>query len=489
MVESAFPSISKEKQSQLVQNLQQWSLANGLVIYPPNFQSHQPVSAPITLFPTPLPKIAFQDASDVQLLFNELYAKVSSDLKFLETELEDLAKFDPDFTGKLWELYLEAKKQGIVQPLSLGIFRSDYMVNEIEGQKPQIKQIEFNTVSVSFGGLSTKVGELHKYLNQNGDYSIEGSAPYYEVKDLPVSESIEKLSEGLADGDYYYNDKQTNKGTVVLIVVQDKERNVFDQRLLEYALLKNHGVRSIRLTLAEISEKTFVDSETKKLFIKDTKDEVSVVYFRSGYSPNDFTAQSDWDNRLYLETSKAIKAPTLLTQLAGAKKIQQILTEESILKQFLPNKDHENFKQLLDTFVAIYPLDNSTRGLQAKKLAFQKPENFVLKPQREGGGNNIYKQDIPGFLKSIPEKDWAGYILMELIHPPTYQNKIIRDGEIYDEPIISELGRFGTIVFNQSNGEILSNKNSGWLLRSKFESSNEGGVAAGFGCVDSVVLI
>ncbi|CAM9010402.1 unnamed protein product [Wickerhamomyces anomalus] len=77
---------------------------------------------------------------------------------------------------------------------------------------------------------------------------------------------------------------------------------------------------------------------------------------------------------------------------------------------------------------------------------------------------------------------------MELIHPHNYKNKIIRDGKIYDEPIISELGRFGTIVFNQETGEVLSNKNSGWLLRSKFESSNEGGVAAGFGCVDSVVL-
>jgi glutathione synthase len=78
---------------------------------------------------------------------------------------------------------------------------------------------------------------------------------------------------------------------------------------------------------------------------------------------------------------------------------------------------------------------------------------------------------------------------MELIHPEIHRNKILRNGEIFNEPIVSELGRFGTIVFNQETGEVLKNRDSGWLLRSKFNSSNEGGVAAGFGCVDSVVLV
>ncbi|CCH40519.1 Glutathione synthetase [Wickerhamomyces ciferrii] len=491
MVTAAFPQLEKSQEESLVDNLLQWSLANGLVIYPPNFKSYQPVSAPTTLYPTPFPKVAFQDAKDVQLLFNELYAKVASDEKFLFGIIDELAQFDSDFTGKLWETYIKAKNQGIVQPLSLGIFRSDYMVNEIEGKKPQIKQIEFNTVSVSFGGLSEKVGELHNYLNNHGDYSLdEDSSKFYKTEDLPISDSIKKLSDGLADGDYYYNNQKKSTGTIVLVVVQDRERNVFDQRLLEFALLSNHGIKSIRLTLSEIESKTFIEPNSKKLFIKSTNDEVSVVYFRSGYAPTDFNSQKDWDNRLILETSKAIKAPTLLTQLAGAKKIQQILTDEEIISKFITKnpETENNFSQLLDTFVAIYPLDNSPKGLDAKKLALETPDNFVLKPQREGGGNNIYKQDIPNFLKSIPEKDWAGYILMELIHPQHYQNKILRDGEIYNEPIISELGRFGTIVFNQESGEILSNNDAGWLLRSKFESSNEGGVAAGFGCVDSVVL-
>ena len=154
----------------------------------------------------------------------------------------------------------------------------------------------------------------------------------------------------------------------------------------------------------------------------------------------------------------------------------------------LPTVSQEDLKKLMSTFVSIYPLDDSEEGKIAQKLAFEVPERFVLKPQREGGGNNIYKEEIPSFLEKLDKSDWGAYILMELINPPSYKNKIIRNNEVYNENIISELGVFGSILFNEANGEIYTNKNAGWLLRSKFSSSNEGGVAAGFGCVDNIYL-
>ena len=219
-------------------------------------------------------------------------------------------------------------------------------------------------------------------------------------------------------------------------------------------------------------------------------DEISVVYYRSGYGPSDYESNPEltWSARLFLETSAAIKCPSLLTQLSGAKKIQQILTSPEYIQKFLPLIAEDDLKKLLSTFVTIYPLDNSPQGKLAKKLAFEEPERFVLKPQREGGGNNIYKENIPAFLQNLKEEEWDAYILMELIDAPTHKNKIIRNDEIYNEDIISELGIFGTILFSEETGVVISNKNAGWLLRSKFSSSNEGGVAAGFGCVDNVYL-
>ncbi|KAH3687776.1 hypothetical protein WICPIJ_001239 [Wickerhamomyces pijperi] len=475
----SIPQLTAQQEAKLVLNLQQWALANSLIIYPPNHQPFQPVVAPVTLYPTPFSKKAFEDANDVQLAYNELYVKIVQEREFLVEVLEELSQFDKDFTGRLYSLYKESQaSSGVKQDLKLGLFRSDYLVEE-----EQIKQVEFNTVSVSFGGLSSKVGQLHEFLNEIGAYDAENKGKkLHKSEDLPVSKSIKGLADGLATADLHYNGKNTDKKTVVLVVVQEGERNVFDQRLLEFELLATHGVKSVRFSLSEIESKTYVDPKTSKIYVRGTDEEISVVYFRSGYAPTDFKTEADWKARLILENSYAIKGPDLLTQLAGAKKIQQILTDETILSKFITTSP-----KLLNTFVKIYPMDDTELGLQGKKLAFETPEKYVLKPQREGGGNNIYKSDIPTFLKSIDEAEWQGYILMELINPATVVNKIIRNESLLSNEIISELGIFGTVLFDSK--EVLSNTNAGWLLRSKFASSNEGGVAAGFGAVDSVYLV
>lgn len=484
-----FPALSEKNQAILVEKLLQWSLANGLVMYPPNFDTYSANNAPITLFPTPFPRDLFQTALDVQQTFNKLYVSVVANQKtWLLDVIQGLGDFDKDFTGKLYQTYTKAVEIGggkVAQPLSLGIFRSDYMFNE---KDHSIKQIEFNTVSVSFGGLSTKVAQVHHYLNKSGAFDNTYSNKYYADADLPISDSVNEIANGLAQGNYFYNGEKESTETVVLFVVQEGERNCFDQRLIEYALLNNFGIKSYRLSLEKIKQETTINGG--KLYMKGTMDEVSVVYYRSGYAPSDYESdpENTWDARLFLETSLAIKCPSLLTQLSGAKKIQQVLTNTQIIRKFLPDVTEDELEKLVSTFVKIYPLDGSEEGQIAKKLAFEEPENFVLKPQREGGGNNVYKQNIPVHLKSLPESEWGAYILMELIHPPTHKNKIIRNSDVYHEDIVSELGIFGTVLFDENSGEIKTNENAGHLLRSKFSSSDEGGVAAGFGCVDNVYL-
>lgn len=478
----SFPSLTPVEQSDLTENLTQWSLANGLIMYPPNFKSYSAGIAPVTLFPTPFPKKAFENAIAVQKLFNELYINVVSQHKeWLIKIIAELSQFDADFTGQLFKAHQLAVEQSggkLAQPLSLGVFRSDYMI-DTKDVEPQIKQIEFNTVSVSFGALSTKVGELHNHLNSSGFYA-EGK--YYTEAEIPISNSINELADGLAEAHLHYNAPKT----IILFVVQPNERNCFDQRHIEYSLLKNHGIRSRRVTLEEVESK--IVTKDSRIYFNDN--EISVVYYRSGYAPSDYELNPEltWSARVILEKSLAIKSPSLLTQLSGSKKIQQILTTTETVKKFLPEISETALTELLSTFVTIYPLDDTVEGKLAKKLAFEEPERFVLKPQREGGGNNIYKENIPSYLKSIDEKEWDAYILMELIDAPTHKNKLIRNDEIYSEEIVSELGIFGTILYNENTNEIISNKNSGWLLRSKFSSSNEGGVAAGFGCVDNIYL-
>ena len=43
----------------------------------------------------------------------------------------------------------------------------------------------------------------------------------------------------------------------------------------------------------------------------------------------------------------------------------------------------------------------SPEGEEGYKLAMTHYDNFVLKPQREGGGHNFYGEDIPKHLSSM----------------------------------------------------------------------------------------
>jgi glutathione synthetase len=220
---------------------------------------------------------------------------------------------------------------------------------------------------------------------------------------------------------------------------------------------------------------------------KGTEVEVSTVYFRAGYGPDDYPTPREWEARIRLERSRAVKCPTIATQLAGAKKVQQVLAVEEVLERFVQSP--EDVERIRGTFAAIYPLDTSPAGLEARKLAFETPEKYVLKPQREGGGNNVYRGKIPAFLKSIGEELWSGYILMELIESPPAEGVIVRNGEVMRGGVIGELGVYGVALWREDTGELLVNKEAGWLLRTKGFESEEGGVAAGFGCVDGVCLV
>lgn len=484
---------TKDQLDELIREINQWAITNGLTMYPPKFEAN-PSSAsvsPVTVYPTPIPRKCYDEAADIQPVFNELYARITQDIahsdSLLHKETEAMALSDPEFTGRLWSLYLETLKIAAnrKQALRLGIFRSDYLIDK-KNDNDQIKQVEFNTVSVSFAGLSGKIDRLHTFLNKANKYDIKG--PYYNESDMIVSESGFLLSKALAKAVESYKLQQrisVSNDPIMAFIVQRNERNVFDQKVLELNLLDKFNVKSIRLTFDDIHEKLIIDNETGKLYVRDSKQEIAVVYYRTGYTTTDYTSEKDWEARLFLEKSFAIKAPDLLTQLSGSKKIQQLLTNEKVLDKYISNPTQKN--SLLKTFVKIYPLDDTALGKEGKRLALTEPQKYVLKPQREGGGNNVYKENIPGFLKSIEERHWDAYILMELIEPElNKENVILRDNKPYDEAIISELGIYGCILFDDK--EVLVNEFSGSLLRSKFNTSNEGGVAAGFGCLDSIIL-
>lgn len=168
--------------------------------------------------------------------------------------------------------------------------------------------------------------------------------------------------------------------------------------------------------------------------------EVAVAYYRAGYGPEDYHSKKEWDARLLIERSLAIKCPTVAYQLVGSKKVQQVLAEPGRLERYV---DKSTADAIRESFTGLYPLDNSPEGLAAYQLALSKPDDLVMKPQREGGGHNIYGQDILAELEKLTVEERNAYILMDLIRSPPLDNLMIREGEIITGDVVSELGIYG----------------------------------------------
>jgi len=504
------PNLHPSEAEQLVATIKDWSIAHGLAVRPPpavisaeaDPQGILATTVPVTLFPSPFPRICFEQAKSIQKAYNKLYASIAQDEGFLEEIVQQIIEVD-DFIAELWQVHLKVKEEGYVQNLSLGLFRSDYMVHQSTAEEiPTIKQVEFNTIASSFGGLSSQTSKLHKYLAVS-DYPLFKKSLQTTELDLPENQSTKSLALGLRSAYDAYTKSENIHPCCIIFVVQDPERNIFDQRHLEYELQQHKSPISVfRVPFAETLTRTSIAETSKRQLLYHLPSnpskvfEVAVVYFRAGYGPGDYPDASAWNARLQIERSNAIKCPTILTQLAGAKKVQQVLATPtsssnlSILTRFIEAED-PSIHGLEDTFTNIFPLDDTPAGQEARKLAIdpEKCKGYVLKPQREGGGNNIYRSAIPPFLKSLPETHWKSFILMEIIIPPPVQNIILRNGALEQGGVICELGVYGTCLWDQATKEILHNEEAGYLLRTKGDKSEEGGVAAGFGSMDSCRLV
>lgn len=149
-------------------------------------------------------------------------------------------------------------------------------------------------------------------------------------------------------------------------------------------------------------------------------------------------------------------------------------------------------RDMFDPSVAgLYPLDFDEHGNAAVEMSISNPERFVLKPQREGGCNNLYGADIKNFLESVKfEQTRVAWILMDRIYPPIHKNYVVKPGNSVDleiKELVSELGIFGVIIGDDKN--IIVNRQAGHMLRTKLAIDNEGGVSTGLGACDSPFLI
>lgn len=464
--------IPPELLQKMVHDALVWSSLHGLVVGDKSNERSGRVPgvgiihAPFALLPYSLAESQFLQACELTPIFNELVDRVSLDGKFLQDSLSRTKNVDA-FTGRLLDIHSKMLEVDKEEEVRLGLHRSDYM---LDAQSNDLLQIELNTISCSFPGLSCIVTDLHRnLLNHYGDDLRLNSTR------VPENMAASRFSEALAKAWKEFN----NSRAVIMVVVQAEERNMYDQHWLCSILKEKYGVVTIQRTLLEIDTEGRLQPDGT-LLINDQV--VAVVYYRAGYTPNDYPSESEWRARLLMEQSTAIKCPSIAYHLAGTKKIQQELAKPNVLERFIDSKD--DVMMLRKCFAGLWSLDDTN----IMKDVTERPELFVLKPQREGGGNNIYGDDVKQTLLKLKEgsEELAAYILMQRIFPAAMPTFLVINGVLREECAISELGIYGAYLRNKD--KVIINEQCGYLTRTKASSSNEGGVVAGFGVLDSVYL-
>uniref|UniRef100_A0A8C8F119 Glutathione synthetase n=1 Tax=Oncorhynchus tshawytscha TaxID=74940 RepID=A0A8C8F119_ONCTS len=401
--------LNTELHKDLVEEAKDFALQNGVLIRTketPNSSEGKSVVtyAPFTLFPSPVPKDTFHQPLAVQTHYNRLVDRISQPMYFNSTIKVD------DFTGSLFNIHRHGIQEGRTQVV-LDLNRSDNMLD----QNSSLKQIEINT-----------------YIFQNKAY-------YYFI-----IRHILKRPGQLDESKHVLDDNPSASFHITSNVNDSCSNCIFGHRYIENELWNRR--------FDDVSKMGFLDgNEQVKLILSAEMEEVAIVYFRYRCIPQNYTEQS-WEARLMMERSLAVKCPDISTHLVG-KKIQQELARPGVLERFFPGEP-DVVDQIRATFAGLYTLDMKVTRLS---MAFAKPDQFVLKPQRESGR--------------------AAYVWMDKIQP--VHNYILERGTLLKlSTCICELGTFGAYVMS-----------SHIVLRTKSDERSDGGVAAGVTVQDNPLFV
>jgi len=361
-------------------------------------------------------------------------------------------------------------------------------------QQTSIKQVEFNTYSCAGAAHANAVANMHRYLASRGAYT----SWQLQAKDILENQTTACVVDALKSAHLAYGPPVSQaKQTAVLMTVQGNNVNICDERPIEYGLsfcdppILLHRVRFGQDILSACAlgpqrELLFKDPLSKQLV------EVSLVYHRAGYDENEYDVQGI-QARLLLERSRAIKCPSVLSHIAGLKKIQQELCLPGVLERFIG--DSRQIELLRSSFGQLYPLDMSPTGRRGRSLAMDlvTAENHILKPSLEGGGHNIYGADIPKYLSRVPPNHWPNFILMERIRGIPAENILTSQQGLYEGAVVSELGIYGFCLWamgEQAPGsEPVINRQIGWTFKSKPVEVHEISVVKGYGSFDTPCLV
>lgn len=256
--------------------------------------------------------------------------------------------------------------------------------------------------------------------------------------------------------------------------------------------------------------------------------------------PTEGSASWAFEARLRLESSCAIKCPSVLGHLCTFKSVQTALTRRHTLERLLglqgdnneAERREEKIEKLLNACMPMHILNSDAGQEIAHRIIsdLEKGDDWVIKPVvGEGGGHNYFggavKDLLAGLMRNEERKEErASLMIMRRIVPPrgVMRNYLsLGDGRLWAGDVVSELGVFGGVLYrrtrdgtktdvgasggggcgNGGNGsaesrskqgaqvEMVMNVVIGWSLKSKMPDVNEMSVIKGYGVFDSPLLV
>jgi len=456
-------------------------------------------TASIALTPSPIPEAEFNKIWAIQPVFNELLSNIVN--KKPEWITSVLKEVKEPFLQKLIFIRESITEQQYPQIANLQIMRNDYMCDPEMG----FKNIEYNTIASSIGGIMTGVCCVQnlvkshvKMMRSEIDLDCFEKKPDFANNPLKVADKMEKAhriycnrieSESKISGNpIQLPPTNLSSKTAILFVIEDGPNwNMGDMRKMEFDL-NSRGIFTIRKSLSQLSNLAidlYFDEMKGRLFINDV--EISLVYFRAGYQPEQYKTEADFKTRLVLERSRAIKCPSIDYHLIGFKRIQIELSKNQVLEDFFTefNMDTSFVKPLKSTFANMWQASEK----DAFDLAMKSPEKYVLKEQMEGGSEIIVGAGIPRVLAEEKEKDCLEkWVVMDRIRPIEFDTVSSHFPEIFKA--VSEVGVYTSMLDIFEDGSVkMETENCGYLVRSKQSEATSGGFAIGVASADELYFV
>ncbi|MBB5020961.1 hypothetical protein [Desulfurispira natronophila] len=431
-----------------------FALTHGMLQYSPDGKLRH---APLCTSPYHISYDNFHFMVQNSLTLQSLTQIISMDKELLIDLHAPLQQHDP-FIATLLDIARSSLSNE--SPWRFHLSRSDFM---LDNKTSTPKFVEINTIAASFHGLAQMVAQLQNNLARRNLINTK-------AEENPVLSHLVAALERAVNAINYEN-------PCLLMVVQPDERNVFDQRLLQYAVQEQLNMPFWRMSLDEVAQRAKRKGDT--LYIENQP--VAMVYLRSGYGPNDYDTPDAVAGRILIEQCHCLRVPDIFTQLAGTKLTQHYMCSNAAMKQYL---SPEQVDLLAPSIAPMYRLDDMSGNKSMRDIACLTPECYVLKPQREGGGHNLYYDDIPPFLENLPLEQYSLYVLMDKINAITHPAELVVNQHSQNIEAISEIGWYGAALYHDS--QCYFNQNLGYLVRTKSVDSNEGGVCSGYACLNAI---